>query len=373
MDHVTQEELAACRQDPRKAKTVRSPDWITCLECGRLLKKLSAHHLRSHGIVAERYKEKWGYNRGTRLCSKSISKERATIAREMKLGRRGRNNLKPFRRGHGGYQRRREGTLNVVELHAGNAKPRNRKLVDGHAVSDFEIAEARLRGDILDSIAARTGLSTTAILFRLRRLGFPANRARRPAFQHGAPVTGQAIADLLEASNVSALGLTKLIGLTPSALYPHLRRPRKTIPFDLARAIQVQGHSRARPAATPKGGRPAVLLPADMRALPEKYRALHADLKLLRQWISERNGRLKDSEVRDWICDQARLGRIRTLLFWPAFFRWVRKVFPAKSFFGDWRPQEVAFAFLADDYGASERTLKRVIFQTGSRGPDRTA
>lgn len=359
---VLSDELEKCRADVRLAKTLLSPDWIICLECGRLLGRISAQHLRRHDLTQALYKEKWGYNLGSGLASQSLSKVRAVVARKMRLARVGRRNLRPFARKHAGYVHRREGNLNNASLHAGKPKPGNRKLIDGRSVSDLEIAEARLQGDALDSIAARTGLSATAILFRLRRLKFPCHTGRRPAFEHGAPMTGQAIADLLEGSNVTALGLTRRMGLSPSALYPHLRRPGKTLPFDLARAIKRQRRSLVRRAPSDRGGRPTVLLPADLRTLRAKYQALHEDLALVRRWVSERDCRIKSAELHEWICSQTRTGKIRTLLFWPEFFQWCRKVSPSREFLGSWRPQEIAFDFLADDYGVKRRAISKAVF-----------
>ncbi|HKR30414.1 MAG TPA: MucR family transcriptional regulator [Terriglobales bacterium] len=361
-DSISLDDLATCRTDPRLAKTLRSPDWIVCLECGRLLQKISIHHVRSHGLDAAEYRSKWGYNRGSGLSSENLSKKHRVIAREMGLSKIGRRNLKPFSKGHRGFGRRREGMLNNTGIHAGRSKPANRKLVDGRAVSDFEIAEARLRGNTLDSIAESTGLSQTAILFRLRRLKFPSHSGRRAAFEHGAPVTGQAIADLIDGSRITAHVLARMIGLSPSALYPHLRRLTKTIPFELARSLRAQRNSLPRRVPSEKGGRPTTLLPAERQGLPEKYRALHRDLVLLRRWVSERDGRFKDIELQCWVCDETRAGRIHTLLFWPEFFRWCRRISPSRTFLDTVRPQELAFDFLAEDFGVSPRAIARAVF-----------
>ena len=364
---VTPEELELCRRDPRKAKIVRGPNSIVCLECGKPLARISAQHLREHRLATEAYKEKWGYNSGSGLACENLTKLRSRMADRQHLAAVGRRNLRPFAKGHRGYRRRREGMLNVNAVHAGRSKLGTRKLVDGRFVPDFVIAEARLRGETLAAIGTRVGLSETAVMWRLRRLRFPSRRGEGarswcPAFEHGAPMTGQTIRDLLEGSKISALQLTKHIGASPSSLYPHLRRPTKTISFSLGRKIQAVRPLLPRRAPSERGGRPPAFLPADRRTLQAKYHALHRDLVLAREWLNEKGGTAKVADFQGWICAQARSGKIKTLLFWPAFFQWCRVASPGLGFLTTWRPQETAFEFLAHDYGVTPRAVARALW-----------
>lgn len=361
---VTHQELNDCRVDVRKARTVRSPGWIVCLECGKLLEKVSAHHLKGHGLNPAQYKEKWGYNRRSGLSSERISEIRSSAARKHGLAKSGRTSRtrNQFRTGHRGWQKagnmRREGRLNLVDSQPHRSRPWRWKSRERNA-SDFGIAKARLGGATHTAIAKRIGLSSTAVYFRLRRLGFP---GRPCVFEHGEPITGRTILDLLETCDVTVLHLTKLIGVSRNALYPHMRRPDKVLSPDLAHAIQQKREFLPRRAPTAKGGRPWAFTAADRRTLRERYGALHAELKLLRGWLSDLGARPSKAAVQDWVCAQARVGAIRRLLFWPEFFRWVEDTYTERGFAGaEWRPQEVAYTFLSKDYGVGYATVVRAL------------
>lgn len=58
---------------------------ITCLECGKVCKLLSAKHLASHGVTPEEYREKWGFKKGTPLTCKELTRVRRKKMREMEL------------------------------------------------------------------------------------------------------------------------------------------------------------------------------------------------------------------------------------------------------------------------------------------------
>lgn len=68
--------------DSRKSIKDRS---ITCLECGKVCKLLSAKHLASHGLTPEEYREKWGFRKGTPLTCKELTRVRRKKMREMEL------------------------------------------------------------------------------------------------------------------------------------------------------------------------------------------------------------------------------------------------------------------------------------------------
>ena len=70
------------QMDPRKSVKEKS---ITCLECGRTFKILTRKHLRSHGLDANEYREKWGLKKDTGLVFKSLQRERRNKRKDMKL------------------------------------------------------------------------------------------------------------------------------------------------------------------------------------------------------------------------------------------------------------------------------------------------
>jgi len=61
--------LTALRADPRQAV---QQDWIRCLVCGGIFRQLTNTHLRSHGLTAEEYKRRFGYNRGRPLMCRAL-------------------------------------------------------------------------------------------------------------------------------------------------------------------------------------------------------------------------------------------------------------------------------------------------------------
>jgi hypothetical protein len=52
--------LAVLLADPRRAVTEEA---IVCLLCGGVFRQLTNTHLRGHGMTAEQYKHRFGYNR----------------------------------------------------------------------------------------------------------------------------------------------------------------------------------------------------------------------------------------------------------------------------------------------------------------------
>ncbi len=129
--------------------------------------------------------------------------------------------------------------------------------------------------------------------------------------------------------------------------------------------------------ASPKGGRPKKLLPSEEAALPLRYRSLLRDLKGLLKWLRDQDDRISPTGLRGWICSQAKQGRMRTLLFWPQFFKWLEDGFEAQTGRGmdwptflaknpTWRPSEVALDFLGHDYDLSPTTLKDLLKREAS-------
>lgn len=68
--------------DPKKSIKERS---ITCLECGKVMKVITAKHLATHGLDAKSYCEKYGFKKGTPLSCKSLVKMRRQKMADMRL------------------------------------------------------------------------------------------------------------------------------------------------------------------------------------------------------------------------------------------------------------------------------------------------
>jgi transposase len=131
------------------------------------------------------------------------------------------------------------------------------------------------------------------------------------------------------------------------------------------RGLKDRWHTQS---ASPKGGQPKKLLPSEQAALRRRYQSLQKDLKRLNAWL--RADRVYSRRrAREWICEQAERGRLRTLLFWPKFFRWVEEGFDLEGvgvdrptfLQGQWTPSEVALDFLAGDYGLAPRTVADLV------------
>lgn len=57
---------------------------LTCLECGKVFKIISARHLASHGLNAIEYKAKWGLKDKPSLLAKSVLRERRKRVKALK-------------------------------------------------------------------------------------------------------------------------------------------------------------------------------------------------------------------------------------------------------------------------------------------------
>ena len=63
--------LAGLRADPRQAV---QQDSICCLVCGSVFRQLTNTHLRGHGLSADEYKRRFGYNRGRPLMCRALQR-----------------------------------------------------------------------------------------------------------------------------------------------------------------------------------------------------------------------------------------------------------------------------------------------------------
>jgi predicted transcriptional regulator len=61
--------LRALRADPRQAVQQNA---ICCLVCGGAYRQLTNTHLRNHGLTADEYKRRFGYNRGRPLMCRAL-------------------------------------------------------------------------------------------------------------------------------------------------------------------------------------------------------------------------------------------------------------------------------------------------------------
>jgi predicted transcriptional regulator len=61
--------LRALRADPRQAVQQNA---ICCLVCGGAYRQLTNTHLRIHGLTADEYKRRFGYNRGRPLMCRAL-------------------------------------------------------------------------------------------------------------------------------------------------------------------------------------------------------------------------------------------------------------------------------------------------------------
>lgn len=384
---VMPEELEACLQDPRKAKTIRGDGAIVCLECGQALRSLNIHLRVTHGLTAAQYKAKPGqhavtrrYNAGSGLVCVELSQKFQKLSRRQKrrpLPRHPREKLRLFLGKARQYERSMEYRLNERDRNSGRSQPSSwKRLPNGELVTDAQILQLHLRGTSARQIAQKVGLGFASVGRRIRRMGLPSGHGR--CFQHGEPVTGEYIAHLCTDFEKSRSEMANVLEVTEQCVASHIRGGvrQRHLPIPLAqRAIILRGVLRGhhkRSAPTLSGGRPRVLLPSEAEVIPGKYEALRRDLKLLHQWL-EKQGRPVDVDrVWEWLCSQARRRVIRTLVFWPQFFEWFKRQGYSEgyldhrrtkigAFSTEWTPHQVAIEFLSTDYGVSAETIRNQV------------
>lgn len=87
------ESVGAASVDATKvdsAKSIRDAA-VTCLECGKVFKIITAKHLSLHGMDADAYRGKWGIKKGTPLACKALVRARRKKMKEMQLWERRRS------------------------------------------------------------------------------------------------------------------------------------------------------------------------------------------------------------------------------------------------------------------------------------------
>jgi predicted transcriptional regulator len=83
--------LSGLRADPRQAV---QQDSIHCLVCGGVFRQLTNTHLRNHGLTADEYKRRFGYNRGRPLMCQAL--RRLYAARAVRNGLASRIRQRPI-------------------------------------------------------------------------------------------------------------------------------------------------------------------------------------------------------------------------------------------------------------------------------------
>ncbi len=78
-------QLAVLLADPRRAVT---EDAIVCLLCGGAFRQLTNTHLRAHGMTADQYKHRFGYNRRRALMCTALRRVYAERALRTELAAR---------------------------------------------------------------------------------------------------------------------------------------------------------------------------------------------------------------------------------------------------------------------------------------------
>jgi hypothetical protein len=374
---VGAESLAECRQDPRKAFLIAGTNSAVCLECGLLVRVLGPH-LKRHAMKAKKYREKWGYNRETALACSALRQTHSARARADGRVHKMLAKCPPIEvrtarliRARRRATKRLEYRLDVRDSKRGTPRPDIARQQIGEWIADATIARLRLEAKTIDQISTIVGLQRSAVLSRLRRIGFEPSegfrRTRPSLFQHGTPVTGRIIRDVATDFKLTKKQLAGLLGvhyvqLSKISTGRFLNRPLgirvATLVLRLRRHLN--GEWR-RTSPTKKGGRPPKLTVSERAALPVKHAALCADLELLRKWLCGRRSP-QMPQLWNWLCLMSRCKSLKTLLFWPQFFTWIRCEYTNKGFLdATWRPKALAIEFLANDYDISYDTARLAV------------
>ncbi len=78
---------------------------ITCMECGRTFKNLSARHLRTHDLDAQAYRTKYGIPRTQPLSARSATARRRELAQEIRPWEHAHETRATAKRGKGAKSR----------------------------------------------------------------------------------------------------------------------------------------------------------------------------------------------------------------------------------------------------------------------------
>jgi predicted transcriptional regulator len=322
-----------------------------CLECGRAgFAQLSIHLGEAHKITRDDYLAKWNMPRATSLTSPEF---RATKARPKNLRGGRRFTSESARRVNLG---RRWSLRQPRSVEAERAGPRPTALsrrLGRSPVSDWAIAERRLRGMENKDIAAHLRISPALVSRRCRKMNFPPGDPVR--FWHGEPVTDRQLRALLTDGALTVRAAAQRMIVKPHRISRALARSGQPLPFDLAEKV-VREFARLKE---------ALLGPSKL--LGHEREELHWKPTVLRREIRALHGELKAystmTQTKEALCRLVRHGRASTLFRWSReFLAWLSEQYDDSD--TDVRPMlsrafEVVRDFLAHEYGVSSETLRR--------------
>lgn len=371
----TPEELAECRADPRKAKTIRGRDWIVCLgrkteagagldqKCGQLLSgMLNNAHLREHGYKsAVEYKDEWGYDRKTALVSETLAAKLRARHRNPHIGEMGRAVLESYRRSgkkhHGPASL--ESRLNRSDRMRGIARPDLSK-----GMTDPEVVRRwLLKGQTAEEIATESGRTQNTVHVQLRNI-FGVHVRLRTEFLHGEPVTDASINKLRENfGNLTRSQLAQRCKLPTSRLYSAgRRRKNQALVPERAKWIRDAEREFLGILKRDKGNQPnhlRVVVPG----LTNKLQSACEAISLLRGYVGRET---ELGSVLEQLCAESRKEvdsgsgefRARTILCWlPQVLAWLAANQPRLHR----KSSELGLEFLADDYGFKGWVVKMAL------------
>lgn len=364
---VSPEELAELRANPRCRKEV-------CRNCGQVLKDIGPHlgHCLAGAMKSPEYRAMWNFTR-TRNATRSIESNRkqslAMIRKRHRPPRWTRRLLPAAQRAslltNVPGSARLEERLDARGRRLGSRPSQWKSNSAGGVVTDAKVAELRLSGKGSAEIASLSDLSLTSVYLRLRRMGFP---RRSRVWTHGEPVGAKHVLALATDFKLTPDEIAKLIGLSVEWVR-RLLKGKSTAWMSPAVAKRILAARerlirslRFRPAAGRRGGRPKQLTSSDELAIPTKCDLLRGDLKTLRHWIREHSSQISTCDLWDGLCAEFRFGRFSSIQLWPQFFDWLRTDYDSQAFRqGNFVPKDLAVAFLASDYGASESVIASLV------------
>ncbi len=359
--YLTAEELSLCQKNPVLAATVRGPELLACIECGYLAKKLDRHVRGAHGRGTKEYREKWPGAEVLCPCLKvkytNQVKPSWTMPRELRR--------KPAHRLHG------------------KARP------DQQTIPETRLAELTLEGMTFDEMA--TALGRTAKELRgksklLERLGFPRRGGALGGyiFEHGEPITGHYIKDILEDFGISQRELARDVRIHHVWL-GRLLRNRRHLPLRANTARKFRNYRRRRnadllaPAEARATGleraqairgkrRQRYLLRSEVRDIPERYAVVRELLGQLCDALRRETIKPDPDGIFEWLRNHSRfesaesLGgrtKFRRLLYWWLELRkWLEENPGALLRL---KPFDAAHDFLAFDYETTRLSVEECV------------
>jgi DNA-binding CsgD family transcriptional regulator len=356
--YLTREELAVCKNNPAQALKIRGPELVPCCECGLVERKLDGHLRGQHYMATPAYKSKWP---GAEVLCRSLKEE---YVDQLKLA----------------WARPRQLRRKPAQRLRGKARPGQQ------TIPETRLAELTLEGNTFAEMAAALGISPNkarAKSLLLERLGFPRRGGALGGylFEHGKPVTGRYIQDLLEDFAIGPTSLGRDLRIRHGKVllskwvrefadrplrantarrfikYRHERYADLVIPTDpraagIEKAGAIRGQRRAR-----------YLLGSEVRAIPEHCAVLHPLFSELRDHL--RREKITEEGILAWICERSRMetaqkpegpAHYRRLLFWWLALRaWLKM---NRGVLLNLHPNAAVYDFLGFDYGTSRLSIQ---------------